>query len=66
MMPEMTGMELCTQIRGLAPDLAERVVFLTGGAFTQTAMALLDVVPNRRLEKPLDAGTLREIIAELV
>ena len=61
MMPEMTGMDLYAELLRLAPDQAERVVFMTGGAFTRTSRAFLDRVPNERLEKPFDAKNLRAL-----
>jgi signal transduction histidine kinase len=64
MMPVMTGMELHEQLRRTAPDQADRIVFLTGGAFTPRARAFLDEVPNPRLEKPFALQTLRALINE--
>jgi signal transduction histidine kinase len=64
MMPQMTGMDLYAELRRLSPELAARVVFVTGGAFTETARAFLDAVPNRRIEKPFGARELRAVIAE--
>ena len=34
MMPQVTGMELHAQLQKLAPEQASRMVFVTGGAFT--------------------------------
>jgi PAS domain S-box-containing protein len=64
MMPEMTGMELYAEIRRILPALLDRIVFLTGGAFTPRAQAFLEEVPNPRLEKPVDMRTLRAMIRE--
>ena len=44
MMPEMTGMDMYERLRQVAPDQAEHVVFLTGGAFTPAAREFLDTV----------------------
>lgn len=60
MMPQMTGMELYDELVRTAPRQAERVVFLSGGAFTAAARAFLDDVPNPHLEKPFDS---RELLA---
>jgi hypothetical protein len=38
-------------------------VFMTGGAFTARARAFLESVVNQWLEKPLDMGKLRSLIA---
>lgn len=62
MMPEMTGMELHAELARSAPALARRMVFLTGGAFTQRARAFLESTANPRLEKPFDPAELRAAI----
>jgi PAS domain S-box-containing protein len=54
MMPLMTGMEFYTRLQNLAPGQADRVVFMTGGAFTPRAREFLARLPNLRLEKPFD------------
>jgi CheY-like chemotaxis protein len=64
MMPQMTGMDLHAELERLSPELAARLVFVTGGAFTEGARAFLDAVPNRRIEKPFGAHELRAVIAE--
>jgi PAS domain S-box-containing protein len=56
MMPLMTGMEFHTRLSALVPEQAERVVFMTGGAFTSRAREFLARLPNLRLEKPFDLG----------
>jgi PAS domain S-box-containing protein len=66
MMPEMTGMELYDRTRRVAPALAQRFVFLTGGAFTPRARAFLDEVPSPRLEKPFDAQSLLTLVNGLL
>ncbi len=66
MMPEMTGMEFYAELASTFPDLCERVVFMTGGAFTLAARAFLDEVPNACVDKPVDAGQLRALVRGLV
>ncbi|HEU4384118.1 MAG TPA: MASE1 domain-containing protein [Anaeromyxobacteraceae bacterium] len=60
-MPEMTGMELHRQLAQLDPAAADRMVFMTGGAFTPGAQEFL--VSGRRavLAKPFDERALREL-----
>jgi CheY-like chemotaxis protein len=64
MMPVMTGMELHAELSRAAPDQAERIVFLTGGAFTPGARLFLDQVPNPRLDKPFQIQALRSLVSE--
>ena len=37
---------------------------MTGGAFTGRAQEFLESVMNPRIEKPMQLGSLRELIAE--
>ncbi len=66
MMPQVTGMELYARICKEFPDQAPRVVFLTGGAFTQAAREFLATVPNPTLEKPIDRHGLLALVSERV
>jgi PAS domain S-box-containing protein len=66
MMPQITGMELHTEIVRLDPTQASRIVFLTGGAFTPSAREFLVTTTNRRIEKPFDLKDVRRIINELI
>ena len=42
MMPVMTGMDLYAEVVRIAPKLASRLVFMTGGAFTARARAFVE------------------------
>lgn len=64
MMPEVTGMDLHAALSRSRPELASRMVFVSGGAFTVRAREFLDTVPNLRLEKPFDPRQLRHLVAE--
>jgi CheY-like chemotaxis protein len=66
MMPQMTGIELHDAIRELDPGLSERMIFLTGSAFTPAARAFLDRVGNQRVEKPFDTQHLRSLVNDRV
>ena len=62
MMPQMSGMELHARVTALAPALAERFVFVTGGAFTDAAADFLRTTTNGWIEKPFDPRALRELV----
>jgi len=66
MMPQMTGMEFHEELLRADPDQARRMVFLTGGAFTQSAREFIERVPNQRIEKPFDLKALRTLVNDLV
>lgn len=65
-MPRVTGMELHVELSRIAPDQAERVVFLTAGAFTSRARAFFAANANARLEKPFSLASLRAVVNERV
>jgi PAS domain S-box-containing protein len=64
MMPIMTGMELYSALASSSSEHAERMVFLTGGAFTPLARDFVDKVQNPHLEKPFALQTLRALVNE--
>ncbi len=60
MMPELSGMELWEALAAARPELARRVVFMTGGAFTDRAREFLAAVGQPQLGKPFQPQDLRE------
>ena len=61
-MPHLRGDELFEELRPARPALADRFVFLTGGATEPGAEELLATIPNEQLDKPLDLRALRAIV----
>ena len=66
MMPHLSGMDVHAELMKVMPELAGRMIFLTGGAFTAEARAFLDDAANVHIEKPFDAQQLRALINERV
>ncbi len=66
MMPEMSGMDLYAALLERAPDVARRMVFLTGGIFTPAARAFVEQTSAPIVEKPFDPASLRELVAKRV
>jgi CheY-like chemotaxis protein len=64
MMPEMDGMQFHQELARDRPDIARRVIFMSGGVFSPTVRSFFEGLPNRRLEKPLDIPALRRLIDE--
>ena len=62
MMPDMTGMDLHQELSRVAPEQANRMIFLTGGAFTESGRHFLTDPPREHIEKPFDASNLRAIV----
>jgi CheY-like chemotaxis protein len=66
MMPGMTGIELHQALVRSRPELAERMVFVTGGAFTGAAEDFLERVDVRRMDKPFEPHALLAVVRALV
>ncbi|MDQ3366617.1 MAG: response regulator [Myxococcota bacterium] len=62
MMPDMTGMQLHHELSLVAPEQADRMIFLTGGAFSAEARRFLSEDPKEHLEKPFEPANLRAIV----
>jgi two-component system, NtrC family, sensor kinase len=62
MMPGMSGIELFRVLKARAPGMEERLVFMTGGAFTAEAEEFLDEVSNARVEKPFDFSSVDRLL----
>jgi signal transduction histidine kinase len=62
MMPGMGGAEFHAELSRLDGQLADRVTFMTGGAFTESAREFLERSRQPWLEKPLDLQQLRRIV----
>jgi PAS domain S-box-containing protein len=54
MMKGCSGMELYEAVRRQAPDRLDRLVFMTGGAFTAAAAAFVESHPDAVVYKPFD------------
>lgn len=62
MMPKGGGMELYEKLGRELPGVREKMVFMTGGTFTDAATSFLKSVPNPRLMKPFAIEELLAIV----
>ena len=62
LMPEMTGIELHDTLSQTAPDQAARMVFMSGGAFSEEAARFLAQRPGRVIDKPFRPAALRAAV----
>src|SRR6185312_14726942 len=65
MMPEMSGVEFHRELETQKPEIARRVLFFTGGAFTPVAQAFVRRMGERCLLKPFDVAEVRRKVAKL-
>ena len=66
MMEDVSGIDLHDWIQDHHPHLAPAVVFITGGVFTPRGSAYLSRLPNARIDKPIDATSLRALVQRLL
>jgi two-component system, cell cycle sensor histidine kinase and response regulator CckA len=66
MMPDLTGMDVHDLIRKERPGLEQRVIFMTGGVFTERAASFLELVPNPRLDKPFDPAMVKKLVDAVI
>jgi PAS domain S-box-containing protein len=66
LMEKIDGIDLYRRIHAEHPDLASRMIFLTGDAFISRTQQFLSSVPNRHIQKPFDPETLLDAIDDAV
>ena len=64
-MPGLSGPEMHRTLAEAQPELARRVVFMTGGAFDPAAADYLESIPNLQLLKPFGGTELRSVLSRL-
>jgi signal transduction histidine kinase/ActR/RegA family two-component response regulator len=62
MMPNTNGITFYEKLAKIAPELSDRVVFMTGGAFNTVAQQFLAQVPNQHVAKPFDLSAIRALV----
>jgi CheY-like chemotaxis protein len=65
MMPNLSGMELFELLGDIDAEIQARMVFVTGGAFSEQAQEFLARTEQPVLRKPFQHDELRATIAKL-
>jgi PAS domain S-box-containing protein len=66
MMPELSGMAVHHAVEAAQPTTAERMVFVTGGTFTEEAREFAAHHAARCLFKPFDTSLVKDAVVRLV
>lgn len=66
MMPDMDGMQFHAELSQVLPQLADQVIFLTGGAVNNSVRDFVQRVPNVCIDKPFDFEALKALLAERI
>lgn len=64
MMPEKSGVEVYAEVTRERPELADRFVFMTGGAYTARGREFLEAVEAPIIEKPFELREVRALLLE--
>ena len=65
MMPTMTGLDLLEELQRIDPPQAARLMFITGGVFTEHIKQRMIELGTPKLDKPFILDDLRQMIARL-
>jgi CheY-like chemotaxis protein len=65
-MPGMNGAEFHQTLANMNPELARRVIFLTGDVVNEQTQKYLASTGNPRLDKPFQLARLEAVIAEVL
>lgn len=66
MMPETTGLQLHAELSASHPEVARKMIFMSGGVFTTGMRDALEKVDNVRVDKPIDMATLMTVMKDLI
>ncbi len=66
MMHKSSGMDVYGQLLKRHPQLARRVVFMTGGAYTPAARRFLARISNPCVDKPFGAADLTKVVEQVM
>lgn len=62
MMPDISGIDVHEYLIHAHPEVAARMVFMTGGAFTSKAKLFLSSVANERIDKPFSLAQIKQLV----
>jgi two-component system cell cycle sensor histidine kinase/response regulator CckA len=63
MMPDVSGAAVFETVKQSHPELVDRFVFMTGGAFTERAREFLSHYPGAQLEKPFNIKDIERLLS---
>ena len=66
LLPDGTGADVYERATRDTPALAERFIFMTGGAFLPSLAEFLERVPNARIDKPFGLPALEELLDKTI
>lgn len=65
LMPGKSGPDFYRYVARFAPDLCDRIVFITGAICLASTREFLDALPNVTLAKPFSRGALTTVVSDI-
>jgi PAS domain S-box-containing protein len=65
LMPGVSGMDLYRELEEKRPELARRIVFMSGAAAMPRVAEFLEGIDNARIDKPVDLALLHQLIGDV-
>ncbi|HXL72826.1 MAG TPA: ATP-binding protein, partial [bacterium] len=65
-MPDMNGVDLYKNVARKFPGLEKKIIFITGGIFSDDIKDFLKSIPNTCLEKPFNFDEVRQAVSGVV
>jgi CheY-like chemotaxis protein len=65
-MPDLTGMDVFARLQEVAPEQADRVLFVTADTFSQAVQAFTERHSDRVLEKPHHTQSIKRLLRTVV
>jgi PAS domain S-box-containing protein len=65
LMPGLNGIDLYRELERERPELAERIIFMSGASSMPRVAEFFGNIPNERIDKPVDLAHLRSLIRQM-
>jgi hypothetical protein len=66
MMAEVTGRQFFEALRLRSPELARRIIFMSGGAYTPSSLEFVKRMTHPLLTKPFEVEALEKLLVPLL
>ena len=63
-LPDCNGTTLYKRIKALRPELAPRIIFVTGDTISHDTLSFIEKTENPYLTKPFDIDKVRQVVAD--
>jgi two-component system NtrC family sensor kinase len=64
-MPDLNGVQLYERILAIDRSQAERIIFVSGGIYTQEIQSQISLLKNPLLQKPFTLDQIRQVVRDV-